>query len=87
MVKFAREPTGAMLTDFLGRPFPAGHDNVEEDMRMISALCSIASSYLPFKDKAVAAMRERDPDLDTVDACDLVDQMVKERYKPRRRRR
>ncbi len=86
MVKLARNSDGVMLTDSSGQPFPAGLDNVEEDKRMISALCSIASSYLPFKDKAVAAMRERDPDLDTVDARDLVDQMVKQRYKPRRRR-
>ncbi len=81
MVKFARGPTGAMLTDFLGRPFPAGHDNVEEDMRMISALCSIASACLPFKDKAVVAMREHDPELDTADAYGLVDHAAKERYR------
>ena len=87
MVRLARNSDSVMLTDSSGQPFPARLDNVEEDKRMISALSLIASGCLPFKEKAVAAMRERDPELDTMDAYDLVDHVVKERYNPRRRRR
>ena len=86
MVRLARNSDGVMLPDPSGQPYPAGHDKVEEDKRMISALCSIASACLPFKDKAVVAMREHDPELDTADAYGLVDHVAKERYKKPRRR-
>ncbi len=87
MVKLARNSDGVMLTDASGQPFLAGLYDDEYGERMIAALSSIASGCLPFKEKAVVAMRERYPELDSVDAYDLADHVAKQRYKKPRRRK
>ena len=84
MVKLARNSDGVLLTDASGQPFLTGLDD-DESKRMVAAMCSIASGCLPFKEKAVVAMRERYPKLGMVDAYDLADHVAKERYKKPRR--